>query len=175
MARVLFIGYAYALWNRSCSYCNCLPHSIHNQTKTEVSQFKFGQVIIVKKKAALIIGIIIALVLVYLVGSGFLKNTSAYIEDYAISADGTEITLNIGMSSSMGYIRNVSVHQQEGGKPYLDCYSAFGGMNGSIRAKDTFIFHLDEETSIIGIYRSTNCYEEVLVKSEDGSWQRTGQ
>ena len=125
-----------------------------------------------KKKTALIIGVIVALFLIYFVGSGFLKNSSAYIGEYAISNDGNEITLHIGVSSSMGYIRNVSIHQQKGGKLYLDCYSAFGGLNGSIGAKDTFTFQLKENTSIIAIYRNTNCYEAVLMKNEDGSWQR---
>ena len=128
-----------------------------------------------KKKIALIIGVIVALFLIYFVGSGFLKNSSAYIDEYAISNDGNEITLHIGVSSSMGYIRNVSIHQQKGGKLYLDCYSAFGGLNGSIGAKDTFTFQLKENTSTIAIYRNTNCYEAVLVKNEDGSWQRVVQ
>lgn len=125
-----------------------------------------------KKKAALIIGAILVLFLVYFVGSGFLKNTSAFIEDYTVSADGKTITVNVGASSSIGYIRTVSAHQQEGGKLYLDCYSAFGGLNGSIGAKDTFTFPLNEDTSIIAICRNANCYEEVLIKGEDNSWQR---
>ena len=125
-----------------------------------------------KKNIALIIGVIVALFLIYFVGSGFLKNSSAYIDEYDISDDGNEITLHIGVSSSMGYIRNVSIHQQKDGKLYLDCYSAFGGLNGSIGAKDTFTFQLKENTSTIAIYRNTNCYEAVLVKNEDGSWQR---
>ena len=124
-----------------------------------------------KKKAVLIIGIIAAVFLIYFIGSGFMKNSSVYIENYTVSADGTEITIHTGVASSMGYIRNVSIHQQQGGKLYLDCYSAFGGMNGSIGAKDTFTFRLNKETSIIAIYRNTDCYEEVLKKSADGSWQ----
>ena len=123
-----------------------------------------------KKKAVLIIGIITVVFSIYFIGSGFLKNSSVYIEDYALSADGAEITIHTGVASSMGYIRKVSIHQQEGGKLYLDCYSAFGGVNGRIGAKNTFTFQLDEDTSVIAIYRSTNCYEEVLIKDEDGSW-----
>ncbi len=125
-----------------------------------------------KKKVFVVIGIVLVLSLIYFAGSGFMKNTSAFINDYSVSADGKEITINVGEPSSMGHIRDVKVHQKQGGKLYLDCYSAFGGLNGSIGAKDTFTFALDEDTSIIGIYRSSNCYEEVLVKTEDGSWQR---
>lgn len=75
----------------------------------------------------------------------------------------------------MGYIRDVRIHQQEGGKLYLDCYAAFGGLNGSIGARDTFTFALDDDTSIIAIYRNPGCYEEVLTKVEDGSWQRASK
>lgn len=75
----------------------------------------------------------------------------------------------------MGYIRDVKVHQQHGGKLYLDCYSAFGGLNGSIGAKDTFSFELNDDTTIIAIYRNSNAYEEVLVKAADGSWLRAKQ
>ena len=125
-----------------------------------------------KKKVFAVLGVIIALILIYLVGSGFMKNTSASITDYYVSDDGKEITISVGVASSMGYIRDVSVHQQHGGKLYLDCYSAFGGLNGSIGAKNTFTFGLNEDTTIIAIYRNSNTYEEVLIKTEDGSWQR---
>ena len=124
-----------------------------------------------KKKVFVAIATVLALVVIYFVGSGFMKNTSAIINDYRVSADGKEITLNIGVASSMGYIRDVKVHQQYGGKLYLDCYSAFGGLNGSIGAKESFTFELNDDTTILAIYRNSNAYEEVLVKAEDGSWQ----
>lgn len=128
-----------------------------------------------KKAAAWMASIIFALCAVYFVGSGFIKNASAFIEDYTVSADGSAITIKVGVSSSMRYIRNVTVHQQFGGKLYLDCYSAYGGLNGHIGAQDTFTFPLDDDTAIIAIYRNTNCYEEVLLKDESGSWQRASQ
>ena len=128
-----------------------------------------------KKKVFVVIATVLVLVVIYFVGSGFMKNTSAIINDYSVSADGKEITINIGVASSMGYIRDVKVHQQHGGKLYLDCYSAFGGLNSSIGAKESFTFKLDDDTTIIAIYKNSNTYEEVLVKAEDGSWQRVKQ
>ena len=116
-----------------------------------------------------------AVFLASFIGSGFVKNTSAFIEDYTVSPDGSGITLRVGVASSKGYIRDVSVHQQEGGKLYLNCFSAFGGMNGRIGAKDTFTFKLDEDTSMIALYRNENCYEGVLFRRDDGSWQRGSQ
>ena len=46
-----------------------------------------------KKKAVLIISIIAVAFLIYFIGSGFMKNSSVYIENYTLSADGTEINL----------------------------------------------------------------------------------
>lgn len=125
-----------------------------------------------KKKIFSVLGIAIVLALLYLVGSGFMKNTSAFITEYSVSDDGKEITIHVGVASSAGYIRDVKVHQQQGGKLDLDCYCAFGGFNGSIGAKDTFTFELEDETNVIAVYRNTNAYEAVLVKESDGSWQR---
>ena len=125
-----------------------------------------------KKKfwtAVVLLGLVLG---AYGVGSGFVKEGSAYIQDYTVSADGSEITLEIGVGSSAGYIRKITEHQQQGGKLYLDCYAAFGGMNGSVGARTTYTLPLEEETSRIGLYRKANCYEEVLRKDGQGVWQR---
>ena len=126
-----------------------------------------------KKKET--IGIIVAVVLCggYFIGSGFLRNGSVYMDGYSISGDGREITLDIDTASSVGYIRKMEISQQMGGKLYIDCYAAFGGINGRIGAKNSFTLPLDEDTEIIGIYRNENCYEEILHKDADGSWRRT--
>lgn len=128
--------------------------------------------IFMKKKILLTLMIIAALLLIYLLGSGFTKNSSVYIDDYTVSEDGSEITMDIGVASSAGYIRDAAVHQQQGGRLYIDCYSAFGGFNGSIGAKTSFTLPLDEDTTTIAIYRSANSYEEVLWKDTNGIWQR---
>ena len=126
-----------------------------------------------KKKVT--IGIIVAVVLCggYFIGSGFLRNGSVYMDGYSISGDGREITLDIDVAASRGYIRKAAVSQQYGGKLYIDCYSAFGGINGRIGAKNSFTLPLDADTTMIGIYRNENCYEEILHKDADGNWQRT--
>ena len=127
------------------------------------------------KKKAMIGIIVVVLVLCggYFIGSGFLRNGSVYMEEYSVSADGREITLDIDTASSAGYIRKIEISQQQGGKLYIDCYAAFGGINGRIGAKRSFTLPLDEDTTMIGIYRNKNCYEEILHKDEDGSWRRT--
>lgn len=128
--------------------------------------------VIVKKKFIIAATVVLAIFLIYFLGSGFLKNGSVYIGKYSVSENGKEITLDIGVAASAGYIRKAVVHQQEGGKLYIDCYSAFGGINGSIAAKSEFVFPLAEDTTTIGIYRNENCYEEILHKDANGIWQR---
>jgi len=125
-----------------------------------------------KKVIIISVLVIIAIIGTYYIGSGFVKESAAYIENYTVSADGSEMTIDVGVAASMGYIRKVSVHQQDGGKLYLDCYSAFGGLNGSWGAKSTYTIPLDENTTTIALYRNTNCYEVVLEKDSDGVWQR---
>ncbi|MBE6914897.1 MAG: hypothetical protein E7472_08230 [Ruminococcaceae bacterium] len=80
------------------------------------------------------------------------------------------MTITIGVSSSIGYVRNIAAHQQQGGKLYLDCYSAFGGINGSLGAKNEYTVQLREDTETIAVYRSDNCYDTVLEKDENGKW-----
>ena len=123
------------------------------------------------KILVIVLAVIVALTAVYVIAPGFSKQGNVYITDYSFSEDGTEMTITFGVSTSIGYVRNVSEHQQHGGKLYLDCYSAFGGINGSWGAKNEYTIRLDEDTETIAIYRSVNCYDTVLEKDENGKWQ----
>ena len=125
-----------------------------------------------KKKLIIFAAACIALLCIYIIGSGFVKSSSAYISDFTVSEDGTEMTINISVASSAGYVRKVAPHGEQNGRLYLDCYSAFGGSNGSIGAKGEYTVQLNEDTDTIALYRNTDCYEEVLKKDDSGSWQR---
>ena len=125
-----------------------------------------------KNKAGLIVGILLVLILAWLIVPGLIRNTSVFIRDYTVSAGGKEITIRAGVASSVGTVREMTVRRQQDGKLYLDFFSAFGGINGRIGAKDTFTVPLDEDTSVIAVNRDGNRYEEILVKETDGSWCR---
>lgn len=125
--------------------------------------------------AIIALAVIIALMTMYLVAPGFTKMGNVFIVDFSVSKDGSEMTITVGVSTSIGYVRKVSVHQQHGGKLYLDCYSAFGGINGSWGAKNEYTIQLDEDTEMIALYRSPNCYDPVLEKDANGEWQRVTQ
>lgn len=90
------------------------------------------------RKAVIILSIILCAAAAWTAGSRFTVNTGVYItDDFALSDDGSELTFKVGVGSSMGYVRAC---KDEGGgvKPhYLKFYSAWGGMNSAVRAKDT--------------------------------------
>ena len=122
--------------------------------------------------AIIALAVIIALMTMYLVAPGFTKMGNVFIVDFSVSEDGSEMTITVGVSTSIGYVRKVSAHQQHGGKLYLDCYSAFGGINGSWGATSEYTIQIDEDTEMIALYRSADCYDPVLEKATNGEWQR---
>lgn len=117
--------------------------------------------------------IAVMLSLFYFIGTGFGKRYDVVLDEYYVSEDGTELSFNVGIASSMGYVRR---YKDEGGgvKPhYLKFYSAFGGLNGSWGAKNKFIIALDKEDTEIYFARPDGGYELVLQKNEEtGLWER---
>jgi hypothetical protein len=59
------------------------------------------------------------------------------LDDYRADADGGAVTVEVDVTSPMGYVRSVR-ERQDGNCLYVSFYSAFGGHNGSIGAKDSF-------------------------------------
>lgn len=120
-----------------------------------------------------IIVIIAVIIVIFFVGTGFIKRTDVFLADFYVSEDGKEITLKTGISSSMGYVRGF---KDEGGgvKPHkLIFYSAFGGLNGSIGAEDTFTLEVAPDDTEIYFNRLKKGYELILVKNEStGQWER---
>lgn len=121
------------------------------------------------KKALICLLVLALLAAGYLFGIGFTKQNSVYVTDWSVSEDGSQMTLRLGVSSSIGYIRKVSVRQQ-GQALFLDCFRAFGGINGSLGAKSVFTIPLNDTVQSICFHRAPG-YQQVLVRNPDGSWQ----
>lgn len=129
-----------------------------------------------KKKIAVALAVIVvALGLLYFIGTGFIEQTSVVLTDYTVSEDGSEIVLNISIASSMGYVRD---YKDKGGdvKPhYMHFYSAFGGLNSSWGSKNEFVLELAPDDTEIYFYRGDGGYELVLEKNErTGAWEPFG-
>lgn len=125
-----------------------------------------------KKIITIVLTVVTAFGLFYFIGTGFLENNSVLLNDYTVSEDGTEIILNISLASSMGFVRD---YKDEGGgvKPhYLHFYSAFGGLNSSLGAKNKFVLEIAPDDTEIYFYRGNGGYALVLEKNEQtGVWE----
>lgn len=128
-----------------------------------------------KKKTLIITAIaaIIVLIASYFFGSGFYKRTDVALSDYSVSEDGTEITFEAHVMSSMGYIRGFKNYGSGVKAHYLTFFSTFGGLNSSFGAKNEFVLELDEDDCEIYFNRADSGYELVLQKNEKtGKWER---
>lgn len=124
-----------------------------------------------KKIVAAVVAVAIVLAALYAVAPGFSKLGNVYIADYAVSDDGTKMTVTVAVASSMGYVRKLSERQQRDSVLEIDCYAAFGGINGNWGAKSEHTIRLLRDTEVIAIYRSADRYEPALEKDENGNWQ----
>ena len=93
--------------------------------------------------------------------------TDVVLFDYSVSEDGSEISLEIQVASSMGYIRGF---KDKGGgvKPhYLTFYSTFGGLNSSFGSINEIELELSRDNTEIYFNRPGGGYELVLMKDID--------
>lgn len=127
-----------------------------------------------KRKAGVIVLVVLCIFILWVIVSGFSIQTSAYVtDDFVVSEDGSKITFKVDVGASMGYVRG---YKDEGGgvKPhYLKFYSAWGGFNSSIGAKNEFVLELAPEDTEIYVYRGDGGYELALKKDvTSGEWER---
>ncbi len=100
-----------------------------------------------KKKILITSGIIILLIILiiglHFISNGFLKRTDVAILEYSVSQD-KSITIQTTMTSSMGFIRDMSV-EREDNKIFVSFYQTFGPLNSDFGAENTYTIELDSE------------------------------
>lgn len=128
-----------------------------------------------KKRIIIIISIVILLIAAWIAGSGFMQRKDVYLTEYAVSENGEEIYLQTGIAGSMGYTRGFT-DKGGGVKPhYLTFYSAFGGFNSSLGAKNEFTLKVEPDDTEIYFNRPDG-YVLVLYKNEiSGEWEQPGE
>jgi hypothetical protein len=88
-------------------------------------------------KYSVLLSVLIVIALAIVIGSGFDTREDVVLDDYRTHADGGAVTVEVDVISPMGYVRSAK-ERQEDGRLYVSFYSAFGGHNGSIGARDSF-------------------------------------
>ena len=125
------------------------------------------------KKWIVILGIVVLVLSTLFISTGGTRN-DVFLHKFEVSEDGKVMTINVGVTSSAGYIRKMK--QTSGSmNPYLTFYSTFG-INSKLGAKDTFQINLDENMDEIYFYKGGGGYVKVLEKDKTtGEWQIIGK
>ena len=119
--------------------------------------------------------IFVVMIVILTAAMGFLclggRRDDVMIEDFSVSADGSEMTLKAGIAGSAGYLRKVKVRYDDEYKTVLvDFYSPFG-INNPVGAEDTFVIPLKPDSENILFNRGDNYYA-AFAKGEDGQWYK---
>lgn len=119
--------------------------------------------------------IFVVMIVILTAAMGFLclggKRDDVMIEDFSVSADGSEMTLKAGIAGSAGYLRKVKVRYDDEYKTVLvDFYSTFG-INNPVGAEDTFVIPLKPDSENI-LFNRGNDYYAALAKDADGQWYK---
>ena len=119
--------------------------------------------------------IFVVMIVILTAAMGFLclggRRDDVMIEDFSVSADGSEMTLKAGIAGSAGYLRKVKVRYDDEYKTVLvDFYSTFG-INNPVGAEDTFVIPLKPDSENILFNRGNNYYA-ALAKDADGRWYK---
>ena len=111
--------------------------------------------------------VLIVLAVCFLILGG--KRDDVMIEDFSVSADGSEMTVHAGVFSSAGYLRKINVSYDDHAV-MVDFYSTFG-INNPVGAEDTFVIPLKSDSENILFNRGDNYYA-AFAKGEDGQWYK---
>ena len=119
--------------------------------------------------------IFVVMIVILTAAMGFLclggRRDDVMIEDFSVSADGSEMTLKAGIAGSAGYLRKVKVRYDDEHKIVLvDFYSTFG-INNPVGAEDTFVIPLKPDSENI-LFNRGNDYYAALAKDADGRWYK---
>lgn len=112
--------------------------------------------------------LVLALLFVY---SGFGRRTDVYVGEIVLSEDGKTLTMHTGIWSSMGYTRAIRT-KQVGDTLQCTFYTAFGGLNSKIGARNVFDVPVEGCTRI-AFSRGEDDWQTVLQKDPaTGGWTR---
>lgn len=117
--------------------------------------------------------IFVVMIVILTAAMGFLclggKRDDVMIEDFSVSADGSEMTVHAGVFSSAGYLRKINVSYDDHAV-LVDFYSTFG-INNSAGAKNEFVIPLKPDSENI-LFNRGNDYYAALAKDADGRWYK---
>ena len=112
-----------------------------------------------KRKYKIVLISLVAVCAIYFMGSGFRVRSDVALADYVVSPNGDEMTISVEVISSVGYTRHIINVSKNPEDIKLKCYSAFGGINGSIGKENRFVIPLSSECEKIYLYTSSTLFK----------------
>lgn len=116
-----------------------------------------------KKKIVFIVILMLTAMGILLLSTGG-KRTDIFLYDFTVTEDGNIMTINVGVASSMGYVRTLRV-KEDGDNKYITFYQTYG-LNSRIGAENEFQIELNPSCKGIYFYRGDAGYELVLQKDD---------
>ena len=120
-----------------------------------------------KKKITILVGsiVLVALIICGLLISTGSKRDDVYLTNFHVSEDESKMTLDVLVTNSAGYVRNLKVKQ--GGDSYYITFYSTSGLNNRLGAKDKFEIDLNPACGEIYFYSGGGGYKLVLDKDEN--------
>lgn len=115
-----------------------------------------------------ILSFLLVIVILYLSTGG--KISGVMINNYTVSKDGNVMTINVGLASSIGYIRTLK-ESEDGNKKYITFYSTYG-FNSKIGAKDKYQVVLQPSCDEIYFYSGDEYKLKLKKNSDTKKWER---
>ena len=127
------------------------------------------------KRFCVAVVVVALLIGLWIIGTGLLTRTDVYVAEWTVMPSGDVLTVKVGVAGSMGYIRDCRDVSKDPEVVCLRFYSAFGGLNSNMGARNVFTVPLREGCREVCIVRADGL-QTVLRKNEaTGMWERVPQ
>lgn len=91
------------------------------------------------------------------------KVADVFLDNYSMSETGNVMTLEVGVESSIGYIRGYKA-SDDGNKKHITFYSTYG-LNSNMGAKNEFEVELQPSCNEIYFYSKNGIFKLILQKT----------
>ena len=113
--------------------------------------------------------ILVAIMVFHLVITGFTRRSDVFMLDYSVTEHTGVVTMQVGVMSSVGYVRSMENVSDDPTAAQIEFYSAFGGINGSWGARNVYTIQPGAQCSKI-YFRTYDGWRLVLEKDSNGEW-----
>lgn len=115
---------------------------------------------------------VLALACLWMLLSGLAPRADVFLHDYSVLPGGDVMTIRVGVAGSMGYIRSCTDRSDDPSRMELRFYSAYGGLNSKLGARNVFLLPLREDCTQI-CFEGGDGLRVILQKnSSTGVWER---